>query len=121
MNPVNWFEIPVHDIKESKAFYDFIFGFDLQIIEMGSDIMAWFPFDHEKPGCTGSLVQAESYIPSHKGTMVYFSVESIEDVLSRAEQKEGKILTKKMSIGEHGFIGHFEDNSGNRIGLHSTK
>jgi predicted enzyme related to lactoylglutathione lyase len=33
----------------------------------------------------------------------------------------GKIIIPKMAIGEYGFIGHFEDTEGNRIGLHSMK
>ncbi len=121
MNPVNWFEIPAKDIQESKMFYDYVFGFDLQINEMGPLTMAWFPFDQEKPGCTGTLVQADTYTPSHDGSMVYFSVDHIEETLDRAREKGGKILNKKMSIGEYGFVAHFEDNAGNRIGLHSTK
>ena len=52
--------------------------------------------------------------------MIYFSVEDIEGVLKRAGQTGGKVITEKMSIGEFGFVGHFEDSEGNRVGLHSA-
>ena len=121
MNPVNWFEIPAKDINESKAFYESVFGYEMQITEMGPLTMAWFPMEQGAGGATGTLVQAESYNPSYDGTMVYFSVESIEDTLANVKEKGGKVITEKMDIGEYGFVAHFEDNAGNRVGLHSTK
>jgi predicted enzyme related to lactoylglutathione lyase len=30
-----------------------------------------------------------------------------------------KVLTPKKSIGEHGFVGHFEDSEGNGVAPHS--
>ncbi|MDZ7767481.1 MAG: hypothetical protein U5K00_24205 [Melioribacteraceae bacterium] len=80
MNPVNWFEIPAKDINESKAFYEYVFDIEMQVTEMGPLTMAWFPFDHEKPGCAGTLVEAESYNPSHDGSTVYFSVDDVAPV-----------------------------------------
>jgi predicted enzyme related to lactoylglutathione lyase len=53
--------------------------------------------------------------------MVYFSVDDIEGTLGKIGSKGGKTLVPKMGIGEHGFIAHFEDTEGNRLGLHSTK
>jgi hypothetical protein len=50
---------------------------------------------------------------------VYFSVEDIEGTLSKVNGHGGKTLQPKMGIGEHGFIGLFEDTEGNRLGLHS--
>ena len=121
MNPVNWFEIPAKDINESKAFYEKVFGIEMEISEMGSLTMAWFPFDQEKPGCTGTLVQSEAYNPSYDGSMVYFSVEDVAPALEKVKENGGKVVNEKMSIGEYGFVGHFEDIAGNRVGLHSTK
>lgn len=121
MNPVGWFEIPAININESKSFYDFIFGIDIQINDFGGLVMGWFPFDQDKSGCSGSLVQAESYNPSYDGTMIYFSVDDIESTLTKVKEKGGKAITEKMSIGEYGFVHHFEDIAGNRVGLHSAK
>ena len=81
--------------------------------------MAWFPMHADAPGATGSLVQHESYIPSHEGSMVYFLVTDIEKTLEIAGDSGGKILNPKNSIGEFGFVAHLEDTEGNRIALHS--
>lgn len=121
MNPVNWFEIPVKNINESKAFYEAAFGFEMLIHKMGDILMAWFPSANNESGASGSLIEGESYEPSHLGSMVYFSVDDIEAVLTKVVENKGKILNAKMDIGEYGFFAHFEDIAGNRIGLHSMK
>lgn len=118
-NPVGWFEIPATDLNRAKAFYDAIFGFELQLETMGDVKMAWFPSIRDAPGAAGTLIQQESYIPSHEGTMVYFQVDDIEAVLKKVEEHGGKALNPKMNIGEYGFVGHFEDSEGNRVALHS--
>lgn len=117
-NPVNWFEIPVTDLDRAKQFYEAVFGYEIAINEMGNAKMGWFPFDHEAPGATGTLIQNESYTPSYEGTLVYFSVPEIDDVLAKVEAAGGKIINPKFSIGEFGFCGHFEDCEGNRVALH---
>jgi uncharacterized protein len=121
MNPVNWFEIPVKDMKRAKAFYENVLGIGLSMHEMGPMLMAWFPMENEAPGATGSLVQDERYEPSSSGIVIYFSVEDISGVLGKAGKSGGKIKNPKTAIGEYGFIGHFEDSEGNCIGLHSMK
>jgi predicted enzyme related to lactoylglutathione lyase len=83
--------------------------------------MAWFPMTQNATGATGTLVKAESYTPSYAGTLVYFSVDNIEEALTRVNKKGGKTLNPKMSIGEYGFVAHFEDCEGNRVALHSTQ
>lgn len=121
MNPINWFEIPVNDIEAARDFYQNVFEIEMQVTEMGDNLMAWFPGNPEQPGATGTLIKAEGYIPSHQGSVVYFSVKSIENTLERIVANAGKIVVPKMSIGEYGFIAQFEDNQGNRVALHSDQ
>jgi len=120
-NAVNWFEIPVNDMDRAKKFYEKILGVSLTINEMGPLVMAWFPNEPDAPGSTGTLIKAESYVPSVEGSMVYFSVDDIEAVLKRVEANGGKVVNPKMSIGEYGFVGHFIDCEGNRVALHSVQ
>lgn len=120
-NPVNWFEIPVKDLEKAKAFYETVLSYELSINEMGPLKMAWFPMFQGATGAAGTLVQAEGYVPSHHGSMVYFSVDSIEGSLEKINANGGKTLTPKTSIGEHGFVAHFEDCEGNRVALHALK
>jgi uncharacterized protein len=51
--------------------------------------------------------------------VVYFLVDDINAALGRADEKGGKTLVPKMSIGEHGFIAHLADTEGNRIALYA--
>jgi len=121
MNPVNWFEIPVTDLEKAKQFYEHVLGMALSLNEMGPMRMAWFPMAEGAPGATGTLMQAEGYTPSCTGALVYFSVDNIEATLAKVKERGGKTLNPKTSIGEHGFVAHFEDCEGNRIALHSRQ
>ena len=118
-NPVNWFEIPVNDLERAKQFYETVFGLQLSLNEMGPMKMAWFPMSEGGGGATGTLMQSEGYTPSHAGTLVYFSVTDIEGTLDKVNANGGKTLLPKTSIGEHGYIAHFQDCEGNRVALHS--
>lgn len=119
-NPVTWFEIPVDDMTRARLFYEHVFGVKLELQDFGHLLMAWFPAEHGSPGATGSLVKADSYIPSHAGSMVYFSVADIDATLARVSEAGGRTVSAKMGIGQYGFVGHFEDTEGNRVALHST-
>jgi predicted enzyme related to lactoylglutathione lyase len=118
-NPVNWYEIPVNNLERAQTFYEYIFNIKMKHMDFGNLQMVWFPMQENAPGATGALIKAESYIPSYEGTMVYFSVENINSVLKKIIEKGCKILNPKMSIGEFGYVAHFEDCEGNRIALHS--
>ncbi len=118
-NPVNWFEIPVTDLERAKHFHETVFGFQLSLNEMGSMKMAWFPMTQDGGGATGTLMKSEGYTPSHAGTLVYFSVPAIEGTLARVDANGGRTLMPKTEIGEYGYIAHFQDCEGNRVGLHS--
>ena len=120
-NAINWFEIPVSDLDRAKDFYEKAFNVSLTINEMGPLQMAWFPNEENAPGATGTLIKADAYTPSHSGTLVYFSVEDIKKTLETINTIGGKTINPKMSIGEYGFVAHFEDCEGNRVALHSLQ
>jgi len=121
-NPVAWFEIPVTDITRAKTFYDKVLDIGIQVTDFGGVMMGFFPTAGEAAGATGSLVQYESYIPSHEGTLVYFSSEDVQIELDRIEAAGGKIMQPKTQISpEHGYMAVFEDCEGNRVALHSNK
>lgn len=120
-NPVNWFEIPATDLDRAQAFYEKVLGIAMDRRDLGDLKMAWFPMVPDGGGATGTLVQNENYTPSHAGSMVYFSVESIEEVIGRVIAHGGTVLNAKADIGEFGFVAHFEDSEGNRVALHADR
>lgn len=121
MNSVNWFEIPATDLERARTFYEMVLEVEVKRQDVGGLKIAWFPFQPGEAGSSGALIEQESYVPSHEGSMVYFSVPDVADALDRVEAADGEIITRKMSIGEYGFVGHFQDSEGNRAGLHSME
>lgn len=119
---VGWFEIPVNDMNRAKAFYETVFKVQIEIHDFGGILMGWFPFDESKPGATGTLIKQDTYIPSQKGTLVYFVSEDVKNELDRVEAAGGKLYQSKTQISpEHGFMGVFIDSEGNRVALHSKQ
>jgi hypothetical protein len=115
------FEIPVNNMEKAKLFYEAVFGVRLSPLDLGQVNMSLFPMAQGAAGAAGSLVKANSYVPSHAGSMVYFGVEDIDATLARVAKNGGKVLNPKVGVGEYGFVGHFEDCEGNRVALHSTR
>ena len=121
MNPVSWFEIPVADFSRAKKFYEAILDLTLDENDIGESKMGWFPSKEGAPGSAGTIIHYESYYkPSHDGTLVYLNVADIDKTLQKIESNGGKTLLQKQSIGEYGFVAHFEDTEGNRVALHSS-
>lgn len=120
-NPVIWFEIPVKDIGRARKFYEKVLGYELTPEQMDEYTMAFFPMAENVSGAAGSLIKGATYEPSHSGTVVYFTVDDIDEMLRRINANGGKTVLPKKSIGKYGFIAHFEDTEGNRLALHSMK
>jgi hypothetical protein len=120
-NPVNWFEISVKDLARAHNFYEKVLDRKLTREDMDTLKMAFSSMEQEVPGAAGALIKGESYEPSHAGTVVYFTVDDIEETLRRINANGGKTLLSKKDIGEYGFIAHFEDTEGNRLALNSMK
>lgn len=121
-NMVAWFEIPVSEMDRAKMFYETVFKIEISLQDIGGVQMAFFPANLEAPGAMGSLMKYESYIPSHEGTLIYFSSEDVQIELNRIKEAGGKILQEKAQISpEIGYMGLFEDTEGNRVALYSQK
>ena len=118
-NLVGWFEVPVKDLDRAKKFYEDVFNIQLAEYTLGPLQMAWFPMKEGAIGAAGALVKGGSYEPSLSGVLVYMTAPDIDGTLERVKERGGRVLNPKRSIGEYGFVGHFEDSEGNRIGLHS--
>jgi predicted enzyme related to lactoylglutathione lyase len=120
---VVWFEIPVNDMQRAMAFYSELFQVELEAQDFGEVEMAFIPMGDGTKGAGGSLIKAgDHYTPSHKGTLIYFSCEDVDNELSRLEDAGGEILQPKTQISpEYGYMAMFEDTEGNRIALHSEK
>lgn len=119
-NMVAWFEISVIDMDRAKTFYEAVFNIKINVQDFGGVMMGFFPSEKDAPGAMGSLIKEESYIPSHEGTLIYFSSDDLQIELDKVENAGGKILQEKTLISpDHGYMGVFQDSEGNRIALYT--
>jgi predicted enzyme related to lactoylglutathione lyase len=123
-NTMYWVEIPAKNFERAKKFYETIFNITINPVPMPRGKYAIFPLDMEGQGAGGAIVEGDGYEPSGKGAIIYMDRgDDLSLPLSKVEGAGGKILlpkTKNGANGEFGFIAHFIDSEGNRMGLHSN-
>lgn len=71
--------------------------------------------------CFSTGKSASVNTKSCPSTIVYFPCINCSEEEGRVEKAGGKIVTSKMSIGEHGFCSICIDSEGNTFGLHSME
>jgi len=126
-NTFYWVEIPATNFERAKKFYETIFNLEMISVTIPRGKYAIFPLDRAAKGAGGGIVEGEGYQPlenSTKGPIIYLDRdEDLTIPLSRIEKAGGKILMQKTNNGanaEYGYIAHFVDSEGNRMGLHSN-
>ena len=127
-NPVGWFEIYVQDMERAKKFYQEVFKIEFtQLSDPTDSNMQMFAFPSTNtmnqmgPGCSGTLVKMDGIKSGGGGTLVYFTCDDCSVEEGRVVAAGGSVHTKKMSIGEYGFMSLVVDTETNMIGLHSLK
>jgi len=119
---INWFQIPVSDIKRATAFYKEVLGASFHEAEHMGEKHAFFAMDTlESLRTGGELVETPRNKPSAQGVVIYLNApQGVDTALAAAEKAGGKILMPLTSIGENGVIALISDPEGNTIGLHSV-
>jgi len=121
-NAINWVESPVKNFNRAKNFYETILGATMQPMEASGMKSAFFPADLRSGNIGGCIIEGPGYDPANKGSLVYLNRgDDLSTALSKVEQAGGKILLPKTSIDPNGFMAHFEDSEGNKVGLHTRK
>jgi len=119
---VAWVEIPVIDFSRAKAFYEAIYDYEMQEMEMGPFRMGFLLHDRETNGVGGAICLGEGHTPSgHSGPKLYLNGgEDLDVVLNRVVGAGGKVSMPKVEIApDMGYMAFFEDTEGDVIGLHS--
>ena len=120
-NSINWFEIPVTDMQRAKHFYQVIFSMHMDETEMMGMQMASFPYQMGSGKSSGSLVMGGHQMPGDQGVLIYLNANpSMDAILEKIPEMGGAILMPKTQISpEVGYMAHFKDTEGNKLGLHS--
>lgn len=125
INVAGWFEIPVADMARAITFYQAVFGYKMELNELGELEMAWFPANYNAPGAAGALVHHKgSYKPSLDGSLIYFTspTGNLQNELDKVEAAGGKLhMPKRLITEDIGYMAAFIDTEGNRVALHSLK
>lgn len=116
-NYISWFEIPVYDIHRAAAFYNALYGIEMEISLNGEFAMAYFPADD---GVGGALIAGPGCYPSDTGSLIYLNAgNDLEGVLGRVELAGGRVIMPKTHINDaSGNFALFIDSEGNRLALH---
>ena len=121
-NVINWFEIPAKNFDRARTFYSKVLGGEIHTMDSPNGLKMGFLPGSAPDAVGGAIVNGEGYEPTTKGSLVYLNGgDDLSGPLSRVEKAGGKVLLPKTSIGENGFIAHFQDTEGNRVALHSMK
>jgi len=114
------FEIPADNMERAQKFYRETFGWSINAIpQMGYALLGTTPTNAEgmptQPGAiNGGMLARQDPV---KHTVITIHVESIDEAGNRIQKNGGKIIRKKMAVGDMGFAGYFQDTEGNVLGL----
>ena len=120
-NIIHWIEIPTKNIERAAAFYSAVLDINLTVMEAMGMKTSFFP--HTAETQSGScLMQGPHYEPTSKGAIIYLNGgKDLQIALDRVEEAGGKIVLPKTSLGQNGFMAHFLDTEGNKMGLYSKE
>lgn len=122
-NAINWFEIPVDDFDRARMFYNRLFDYEMQTMDMGPARYGMLPFAPGADHVGGAIVKLEDFLPARHGTLIYLNGgDDLAPILLRVEDAGGKVLTEKTLITpEIGYMATFLDSEGNKLALHSPR
>lgn len=116
MHEICHVEIPSTDTAKSKAFYEGVFGWKVEV-DPETNYAMWT--GESQPGGGFNPVK-EACKCGESGCMVYIFVASIDDKAKEIEAAGGKITTPKAPVGDMGWYAIFEDPAGGVVGLYES-
>lgn len=109
-------EIPAANLDRAIAFYRDMFGIAFAApIDLHESRMAYAEGLTE--GASWALCQGEVYVPTRNGAILYFAIDNIDTVLSRAEALGSEVLFPKTALSDGSHVAEICDSEGNRIAL----
>lgn len=124
MNKVIHFEIPADNVERASNFYHTVFGWKANSLpSMGYVLFHTGPTDEkgmiqESGFINGGMLKRQEPI---KNPVITINVDSIEDATKKITANGGKLIRKKMAVGDMGYAAYFTDSEGNVLGLWQNK
>lgn len=115
----SWWEIQVIDLEAAQTFYGEVFGWTFQTY--GPNYLGAID-DSGQPGGGVYTSDTDPGRAGGRGIRFYFDTSELEAVLERVRAAGGNVTTERTLISEEmGWYADFEDPSGVRIGLSTSK
>lgn len=124
-----WTSIPAYNVERARKFYAMLFNWTYKdnTEQYPADEIAMFTFPDErvqKLNIGGGIIKVKegekiATIGLEKGVVVYFLVDSVDDVLANVEIAGEKVLSPKEMEGQHGEMATLADTEGNAVGIYS--
>ena len=107
-------EVPAVDVEAAGRFYQELFGWKLQHVPEMNYTM-W----EDGSGSGGGFPQVSDENPAGQ-VLVYIDSDDIEADLKKVEKLGGKVLVPKREIPGQGWMGIFQDPTGNVLALYTS-
>jgi predicted enzyme related to lactoylglutathione lyase len=108
------FEIPADNPERAIAFYQNVFGWEIEKWEGPMEYWLIMTGPEEEPGIDGGLTRRTE---PGMGTENTIGVASIDEYLTKIEASGGKVLRPKSTVPGVGYLAYCQDTEGNTFGL----
>jgi predicted enzyme related to lactoylglutathione lyase len=106
-----WNELLTHDPESAKKFYQGLFGWGVQSMEMGGP-ESYTIFQNGERGAGGMMRIAKEWGPVPPNWLVYFAVDDCDGTVKKAEKLGGQVRAQPMDIPEVGRFAPLGDPQG---------
>ena len=121
-NAIIWVDIPVRNLNRAMRFYSAVLDLTLKKEEFPTLSIALLPQGTGEVGVCLFPASEEDHQPSMHGPLIYLNCEGrLAEALEEVDERGGKILKGRHSIGGMGWRAIVVDSEGNRIALHSRE
>lgn len=111
-HPICHLEIPTTDFEKSKAFYEALFGWQIELLPQVNYAL-W----NAGEGVNGGFVKYDRISQDKEVTLAYVLVDDVAAYCHKAESLGGKVITPKAPVGEMGWYAVFQDSVGATLAL----
>lgn len=103
-------EFPSSDFARSAAFYEKLFGWKTDGQQSGGHLRFELPGDVQGSWIRNALAQAPGPVP-------FVAVTDVDKALELAERNGGRVLVRRLGLGDRGVFGLLADADGNVVGV----
>ena len=114
-----WAELATHNWQSARAFYSALLGWGMADMALPGGAFSMFTVEGDELGAMYQLPEGSSDINTH--WKVYFSVDSVNDVITSITQVGGELLFGPHAVGDAGYMAQLRDPEGSVFAIWQSK